>query len=225
MLDSVYRTVLFYMLLMVSLRIMGKRQIGQMEPSEFVVSMMVANLATIPMEDKNIPLLEGVLPIVTILILELGLSWLLMKSVVLRKYLCGKPVILIDNGKILIQNLRSTRVTLDELTGHLRQKDVLDIRQVQYAILETDGNLSVFPFPKDRPASAGEAGVSVKKQLLPITVIEDGYVSGDNLKKAGKDEAWLRRVLQSHNAQPSDTLLLTVDAGDQVVYIGKDQCL
>ena len=225
MFQAFYRTVLFYMILMACIRIMGKRQIGQMEPSEFVVSMMAANLATIPMEDTDIPLLHGVLPIVTLLGMELLLSWIIMKSVVLRKYLCGKPVVLIDNGKILLDNLRRTRVTLDELTGHLRQKDVIDIKMVQYAILETDGNLSVFPFPKEKPASAKDAGIQAGKQLLPITIIEDGYVSKDNLRRAGKDQNWLDRVLKARDAQASDALLLTVDASDQVVYIGKEQCL
>ena len=225
MIQSFFRTVMFYLLLMVGIRLLGKRQIGQMEASEFVVTMMAANLATIPMEDTELPLMSGVIPIVTLVVLELVLSWVIMKSVVLRKFLCGKPVILIDNGKLVLENLRRTRVTLDELTGHLRQKDVLDIRTVQYAILETDGNLSVFPFPKDKPASAKDAGIQAQKQLLPITIIEDGYVSKENLKKAGKDENWLARVLKNYNAQPTDALMLTVDTADQVVYIGKDQCL
>ena len=225
MFQSFYRTVLFYALLMVSLRLMGKRQIGQMEPSEFVVSMMLANLATIPMENQDISLMEGVLPIATLLALELGMSFVIMKSVVMRKYLCGKPVILIDNGKLLLDSLRRNRVTLDELAGHLRQKDVLDIRSVQYAILETDGSLSVFPFPQEKPASAKDAGIPVEKQHLPITIIEDGYVSRDNLKKAGKDEAWLNRVLDSHNTRREDAFLLTVDGEGTVTYIGKEQCL
>ena len=225
MFQSFYRTVLFYALLMVSLRLMGKRQIGQMEPSEFVVSMMLANLATIPMENQDISLMEGVLPIATLLALELGMSFVIMKSVVMRKYLCGKPVNLIDNGKLLLDSLRRNRVTLDELTGHLRQKDVLDIRSVQYAILETDGSLSVFPFPQEKPASAKDAGIPVEKQHLPITIIEDGYVSRDNLKKAGKDEAWLNRVLDSHNTRREDAFLLTVDEEGTVTYIGKEQCL
>ena len=132
-------------------------------------------------------------------------------------------MILIDNGKISEENLRRTRVTLDELTGHLRQKDVLDIRTVQYAILETDGSLSVFPYPKDRPATAKEAGIQAEKQLLPITIVEDGYVSKENLQKAGKDPAWLEKILDQHQAGAKETLLLTVDAGDRVVFLRKEQ--
>ena len=222
MILSFLRTILLYLVLIFSIRLMGKRQIGQMEASEFVVTMLVANLASIPMQDGAIPLYSGLVPILTVLGLELVLSWAIVKSVVIRKFLCGKPVILIENGKILSENLRSTRVTLDELTGHLREKDVLDIRSVQYAILETDGNLSVFPYPKHRPASAKEAGIHPKAQYLPLTIIEDGYFSRENLQKAGKDEAWLRKTLGEHSAGVADTLLLTVDAGDNVVWMPKE---
>ena len=162
MLLSYLRTAVLHLALILVIRLMGKRQIGQMEPSEFVVTMLVANLATIPMQDSAIPLLAGLVPILTVLGVELILSSLSLKSVGLRRLLCGKPVILIENGKILEQNLRRTSITLDELTGHLRLKDVLDPRAVQFAILETNGNLSVFPYPKDRPASAAEVGIRVK---------------------------------------------------------------
>lgn len=222
MILSYLRTVFLYLVLIFAIRLMGKRQIGEMEPTEFVVTMLLANLAAIPMQDGAIPLYSGLIPILTVLGVELVLSGLIMHSVMLRKFFCGKPVILIDNGVICQQNLRRTRITLDELTGHLREKDVMDIRTVQYAILETDGNLSVFPYPKERPASAKEAGVQVKAQYLPITIVEDGYVSKENLQRAGKDETWLEKILQQHSAHRSDTLLLTVDAADHVVWLGKE---
>ena len=222
MILSYTRTILLYLVMVLVIRLMGKRQIGQMEPSEFVVAIMVANLATIPMEDDGIALFAGLVPICTILGLELLLSYLNLKSSRLRKLLCGKPVILIENGKLVQENLRRTRVTLDELTGHLREKDVLDITTVQYAILETDGNLSVFPYPKERPASAKDAGIQAKQQFLPVTIVEDGYFSRENLKKAGKDESWLKQVLSEHHAEIPETLLLTVDAGGKVVWLGKE---
>ena len=222
MILSYLRTIVLYLALILSVRLMGKRQIGQMEASEFVVTMLVANLAAIPMQDGAIPLYSGLVPILTVLGAELVLSGLILRSVLLRRFFCGKPVILIDNGKVLTENLRRTRVTLDELTGHLREKDVLDITTVQYAILETDGNLSVFPFPKFCPASAREAGIHPKKQFLPVTIVEDGYVSGENLRKAGKDRAWLDRVLAERKTDSAGTLLLTVDAGDNIRWIGKE---
>jgi len=222
LLISYFLTAVLYLVLILSIRMMGKRQIGQMEASEFVVTMLVANLASIPMQDSAIPLYSGLLPILIVLGMELTLSGLILRSVLIRRFFCGKPVILIDNGKILLENLRRTRVTLDELTGHLRQKDVLDVQTVQFAILETDGSLSVFPFPKERPASAKEAGIQVKKQHLPITIVEDGYVSKDNLSKAGKDQKWLETTLQQHKASLGDTLLLMVDAAGHVTFLRKE---
>ena len=223
MLISYLRTAFLYLVLILSVRMMGKRQIGQMEASEFVVTMLVANLASIPMQDGAIPLYSGLLPILVVLGMELTLSGLILRSVWIRRFFCGKPVILIDNGKILLKNLRRTRVTLDELTGHLRQKDVLDVQTVQFAILETDGSLSVFPYPKDRPATAREAGIKAEKQYLPITIVEDGYVSGENLRKAGKDQTWLEGILQSKGFTRQEVLLLTVDCAGHVSVLRKEQ--
>ena len=222
MIISYIRTVLLYLILILVIRMMGKRQIGQMEASEFVVTMLVANLAAIPMQDGGIPLFSGVVPIFTVLGVELILSGLAICSVRFRRILCGKPVILIENGNILQQNLRKTRVTLDELTGLMREKDVLDIQMVQYAILETNGNLSVFPYPKERPASAKDAGIQARKQYLPMTIISDGYLMEENLIKAKKDTRWVQRVLEENRASLEDTWLLTVDGGDKVVFYRKE---
>lgn len=216
------RTVVFYAVLILVIRLMGKRQIGQMEASEFVVTMLVANLATIPLEEPDISMHAGLVPICTVLVMELLTSHLSVKSIFFRRLLCGKPVILIENGNILQQNLRKTRVTLDELTGHLREKDVLDLTAVQYAILETNGNLSVFPYPKERPASAKEAGIQAKKQFLPLTIISDGALLKDNLKKAGKDVAWVQKVLTQRQADIASTWLLTVDGQDRIVFYKKE---
>ena len=216
------RTAILYLLLIASVRLMGKRQVGQMEPAEFVVTMLVANLASIPMQDEGIPLFSGLVPILTVLGAELVLSTASMGSVGLRRALCGKPVILIENGRILQSNLRRTRITIDELTGHLRLKEVLDLRTVQYAILETNGDLSVFLYPSARPATAKEAGIQAAKQALPVTIIDDGRLLKKNLSIAKKDENWVDRVLQSHNATLQDTFLLTVDSMDTIVWLPKE---
>lgn len=223
MILSYLRTAVLYLVLVLAVRLMGKRQIGQMEASEFVVTMLVANLASIPMQDGAIPLYSGLVPILIVLGLELVLSGLLLRSVTMRKLFCGMPVILIDNGKILSKNLEKTRVTLDELMGHLRQKDVLDIRTVQFAILETNGNLSVFPYPKYSPACAKDAGISAQKQYLPISLIQDGQICRENLKKTGKDEAWLQEELARRNTDQASTLILTIDEGGTVVWLGKEE--
>ena len=222
MILSYFRTLFLYLVLIFAVRLMGKRQIGEMEPAEFVVTMLVANLAAIPMQDGAIPLYSGLVPILTVLGMELVLSGLILRSVRLRQLLCGKQVILIDNGKILQENLKSARINLDELTGQLRAKDVLDIRTVQFAILETSGDLSVFPYPKEKPASAKDAGVQATGQHLPVTVVEDGYLSRENLERAKKDEKWLEKVLSQHNCGIQDTFLLTVDESGQVVWLGKE---
>jgi uncharacterized membrane protein YcaP (DUF421 family) len=154
--------------------------------------------------------------------MELVLSWLSMRSVFFRKLLCGKPVILIENGNILQKNLRRTGVTLDELSGHLRQKDVLDIQAVQYAILETDGNLSVFPYPQLRPAAANEAGIQVKGQHLPVTIIADGHLFRENLPKIRKDMAWVTAVLQDHRTDLSHTWLFTADERGKIQFLKKE---
>ena len=222
MILSYIRTIILYLVLIFCIRLMGKRQIGQMEPSEFVVTMLVANLAAIPMQDEGLPLYGGLIPMLTVLGMELVLSGAMLRSIRLRKFLCGKPVILIENGRILQKNLRATRVTLDELTGHLREKDVLDIRSVQYAILETNGNLSVFPFPSEAPASAKEAGIHPKDRFLPVTVISDGQLLRQNLQYAAKDESWVHQVLGEYRASIAGTWLLTVDKADHVVWLGKE---
>ena len=223
MIISYIRTILLYGVLIMVIRLMGKRQIGQMEPSEFVVTMLVANLASIPMQDSAIPLFSGLVPILTVLGVELVLSALSLRSIPLRKLLCGKPVILIENGVILQENLRKTRVTLDELTGHLREKDVLDPRAVQFAILETNGNLSVFPYPKERPATCKEAGIQAGKQYLPMTIVSDGKLLTENLQKAGKNTTWLRKILRNEDVELQDVWLLTVDKGDNVIFYRKEQ--
>ena len=223
MILSYIRTIILYLVLIAGMRLLGKRQIGQLEPSEFVLAMLIADLASIPMQDSGIPLLSGLVPIVTILSLELTLSGLTMASVRFRRLLCGKPVILIENGRIVQGNLRRTRISLDELTAKLRLKDVLDVTTVQYAILETDGSLSVFPFPKDMPATAKDAGIQAKKQYLPVTIVEDGFFSRENLKRAGKDEAWVRSVLSRNNSTLSETFLLTVDRTGKVNWVGKEE--
>ena len=222
MITSYIRTVLLYIVLIAVVRLMGKRQIGQMEPSEFVVTMLIANLMSIPMQDGGIPLYSGVMPVLIVLGMELLLSGLSMKSTKIRKWLCGKPVILIENGRMLQNNLRRTGVTLDELTSHLREKDILDLRSVQYAILETNGNLSVFPYPKEKPASARDAGILVRQQFLPVTIIADGKLLRENMALAKKDESWVEQVLAQHQAGISDTWLLTVDGANHILWIGKE---
>lgn len=220
---SYIRTIILYLILIFVIRMMGKRQIGEMEPSEFVVTMLVANLASIPMQDGAIPLFSGLVPILTVLGVELVISWLTMSSVAARRLFCGKPVILIDGGQISGENLRRTRITVDELMGHLRQKDILNPADVEFAVLETNGELSVFPYPSHRPATAQEAGVKVNRQYLPVTLIENGRILRENLSIAGKNTAWIQKTLAERNTTQKQTLLLTVDDAGHICLFCREE--
>ncbi len=216
MLISLIRSAILYHLLIMVIRAMGKRQIGQMEASEFVVTMLIADLASVPMQNNAISLFSGLVPILAVLALELILSVASMKLMGVRRLLCGKPVILIEHGRICDENLRRTRITLDELTGQLREQGVLDHTTVNYAILETNGQISVFPYARYRPASAMDAGIKAREESLPFTVVADGRLQKENLRLAGRDRAWLDAQLRSAGCRLADVLLLCVDADGRV---------
>ena len=203
----IVRTVLFYAALVAVIRLMGKRQVGQMEPSEFVVTMLIANLAAVPLENLDQSVWGGLVPMGVVLVCERLLSWVCLKSIGARKLLCGKPVVLIENGKLLEDNLRKTRVNLDELSGHLREQGVLAIETVQFAILETNGCLTVFEFPEFTPAPQGPGA---KQQELPYTVISDGRVLTENLHLLGRDVGWLQKKLHGKGLTASDVFLMTL---------------
>ena len=223
MLMSILRTIVFYVALVAALRLLGKRQIGQMEPSEFVVMMLLANLAAIPIENLDMSVWFGLVPIGLVYLAELIMSVLTLRSIRIRKLFCGKPVILIENGEIQEKNLKRTRVNLDELTMHLREKDIFDLSTVKFAILETNGQLSTLLYAKDQPASARDAGQKVQEVELPITVISDGKLLNTNLAKTGKDENWVRKVLSQHDTDIMSTYLLTVDEADHMLWLGKER--
>ena len=203
----IYRTLLFYFALILVIRLLGKRQVAQMEPSEFVVTMLIANLASVPLEDWDIPVWGGLVPMGIVFVCERIISTLCLKSIRARRLLCGKPVILIENGHLLEENLRRTRVNLDELSGHLREQGVLAMETVQFAILETNGSITVFPYPRYEPAPAGpDAG----EQELPYTVISDGHIMTDNLRLLGRDEKWLLEKIHSKGLKPEGVFLMTL---------------
>ena len=211
MLISLIRAVILYLALILVVRLMGKRQLGEMEPMEFVVTMLIANLAAVPMQETGTPLLAGLLPILVVLSVELVLSVLTYRSVGVRRFLCGKPVILIENGRLLQQNLKKTRVNTDELSEYLRIQGVTDLAQVQYAILETSGNISILPYARFAPACAKDAGIKVEETELPITLISHGTLIRENLAASGRTRAWVEQTLQNYNCRVRDVLLLTAE--------------
>lgn len=220
---SYIRSAILYLLLILCVRLMGKRQIGEMEPSEFVVTMLLANLAAIPMQDSALPLLSGLVPILTVLAMELVFAWLCLRSIRLRKLLCGKPILLIYNGEICQKNLHRTRINADELTEHLRENGIMDPSTVKYAILETDGQISTFLYGKDRPPTAKEAGVTAADDALPYTLISDGRVLEENLDAAGRDLRWLEGELARLGCHAHDVFLLTVDDAGKLYFARKEQ--
>ena len=219
MLEVLFRTSLLYSVLLVAVRLLGKRQLGEMEPSEFVVSMLLANLATIPMEEPNAPIFRGILPIVLIFGAERLISYLSLRSVRVRRFFCGKPVILIENGEISAKNLRRTRVNLDELTMHLREQGIFDLSTVKFAILETNGQLSTLLHSKDSPPTAKDLGIKVKESQLPVTLVTDGKIMKENLPLVHKSEDWILRYLKSRSCRPEEVLLMTLDPQGKIYFV------
>ena len=223
MINIVLRTGLLYSLLLLTVRLLGKRQLGEMEPSEFVVSMLLANLATIPMEEPDVPILHGILPIAFVFAAESIIAYISLRSVSVRKFFCGKPVILIENGRISPENLRRTRVNLDELTMHLREKDIFDLSTVKFAILETNGQLSTLLYGKDQPPTAKDLGAQVAESQLPITLISDGRIMEENLSLSGKDLQWLHSELIKRNCPLENAFLLTIDGGGKIYFVPRNK--
>ena len=222
MLITLLRSVFLYLVLIAAIRLMGKRQIGQMEASEFVVTMLIADLASVPMQNNAISLFSGLTPILAVLSLELLLAAASMRWLGVRKLLCGRPVILIENGKISQRNLARTRVTLDELTGQLRAQGILRVAEVNYAILETDGQISVFPYAKHQPPSAEDLGMAPEDAALPWIVVSDGRVLEENLALAGRDRAWLDAVLKQRGSRLRDVFALTVDRAGLIYFCRRE---
>lgn len=218
------RTVILYILIMAGLRLMGKRQIGELEPSELVLTMMLSDLATVPMQDFGIPLLSGVIPILTLLALSMLVSQLSLRSIRFRRVLCGTPTILIDRGSICQQAMRRNRFTIDELLEELRGQGFCDPRDVKYAVLENSGQLSILPWPSAQPPTAEDMDLHPEDNVtLPTILVNDGRLITKNLKACGKSEEWLRRQLvKQHIKTYQDVFLLTLDDRGQLICLPKE---
>lgn len=220
---SIIRTMMIYAALLVSMRLMGKRQLGEMELSEFVVASLIADLASHPLQDVGIPMINGLVPIFTLFCCELLIAGLSLKSVRLRTLLFGKPSMLILRGQICQKEMRANRFTVDELMQELRNQGIVDISQVEYAILETDGQLNVIPFPAEKPPSARQLGVTVDDGGFPAIVVNDGRVLENVLTGTGHDRAWLQEeITRSGFDSPEGIYLMTVNRGGQTYIAGKE---
>ncbi len=217
------RTIILYVFIIAGIRLMGKRQVGELEPSELVLALILADLAAVPMQDFGIPLLSGVIPILTLLALTMLISMLTMKSVKFRALICGRPSIIVENGILHQREMSKNRFTVDELMEELRMKGISDIATVKYAILETNGQLSVLPFNQEKPPTAQDMKMNLKETGLPIVIINDGRILDHNLATRGYDRVWLDRQLKAHGIKrPEDVYLLTADEKGKVYFAPKE---
>lgn len=218
------RTLIIYFSLLVAMRLMGKRQLGEMELSEFIVAALIADLAAHPLQDIGIPMLNGLIPIFTLFCLEVIISGVTMKNIRLRGVLYGRPSIIISHGKIRQSEMRKNRFTLDELSQELRSQSILDINSIEYAILETNGQLNIVLKPTERPATAGQLGLTAEDTGYPIILINDGRVLENNLALAGHNREWLRQKLEVERiSSPKHVYLMTVDGAGQIYVAPKEK--
>ncbi len=225
MITAFSRTVILYLLLLVGLRLTGKRQIGELEPIELVLTMLLSDLASVPMQDFGIPLLNGLIPIVTLLCLSMLLSSLSLRSVRFRTLLCGKPTLIIRDGVLQQDAMRHNRLTLDELFEELRTQGICHLSDVKYAVLETGGQLSILPRAKVQPVTPEQLHLAVEDDVaLPTVVINDGRLLPRALADLGCDTRWLQEQLSSHGAaSPAEVFLLSVDDTGSVLFIAKEE--
>jgi len=213
------RTLILFLIVVIVMRVMGKRQIGQLQPFELAVAIMISELAAVPMQDTGIPLINGIIPILTLLAAQLVMSFISLKSVRARAIICGKPNILIENGKINEKNLRKEMYTLNDLLEQLRIEGSPNIADVEFAILETNGQLSIIPKSQKRPLSPEDLNLSTKYEGLPLDVIVDGNINYKNLKKAHLDQSWLQTELSKLGIDNvKDVLFASLDTDGNLYY-------
>ena len=208
MIIVVIRTLILYTLVIVALRLMGKREIGQLQPFELVVIIMISELAAIPSENVGIPLLSGIIPILVLLLSSLTLAWISLKSEKARTIICGSPSIIIQRGIILEEELEKNRYNLTDLLEELRIRNVPNIADVEFAVLETNGQLSVFPKSQKRPTIPEDFNITTKYEGLPLTIIMDGKLNSNNLQQSNKDLNWLKGELKKQSIDTIENVLI-----------------
>jgi len=215
------RTIILFLLVMIVIRVMGKRQIGELQPFELVLAIMIAELATVPMEDKEIPLINGIIPILTLLLLQVIITFISLKSDKLRGLISGTPSVLIENGKIIESELRKLRYNLTDLLEQLRLKNFPNIADIEYAILETSGELSIIPKSQKRPVTPEDLNIHTAYEGLTLPLIMDGHVKLNNLQKLNLDTKWLNAELNKFGIKSTtEVLLASLDTKGEL-YIQK----
>ena len=217
---TLIRAAILYIIVIFLIRLMGKRQIGELQPSELVITILVSEIASIPMQDNSIPMLNSVIALFVLVSFEIISSALSLKSHKIRSYMQGHPVIVIRNGVIDYKALKKLRMTVNDLVSALRQKDVFDFSQISYAIFETNGKISVLLRPEKRNACAQDLNIFPKDRGMPFAVVCDGKIDGDVVKESGCDTAKIKKLILSSGIPENKILLMAVDS-EGIAYIAK----
>lgn len=216
MIINFFRAIILYIIVLIVMRLMGKREIGQLQPFELAISIMIADLASIPMTDIGIPITNGIIPILGLLVMHLVISILNIKSIKFREIMCGKPAILIYRGKIDEEVLRKERFTINELEERIRGNNIFNIGDVEYAILETSGQVTVIPKPEKRNTIPEDFNIVPEYEGIPYDLVIDGIVMNENLRKIGKDITWLRKEVAKFKIEVENALIVTIDGKNQI---------
>lgn len=223
MLISLLRTVIMYIVILAAVRVMGKRQISQLQTSELVVTLLISELAVMPIDKPEQPLSRGLVPMLALIVCEILVSLMMLKSGRFRRLICGKPIVVIEKGKILQKQMRKLRMSTEDLFEQLRQNGVFSLEEVAYAVIETNGMMSVARNPKDDALTPAQAGVKVKNEPLEVVVISDGEISESSLKLCGRDRHWLLEALKANGIGLSDVFIMTARQNGKYRIIEKNK--
>ena len=216
MLITFFRSILIYIFVLIVMRLMGKREIGQLQPFELAIAIMIADLASIPMTDSGIPITNGIISILGLLLMHLVISFLNVKSIKAREIICGKPTILIYRGKIDEKVLKKERFTINELEERLRGNNIYNLGDVEYAILETSGQVTVIQKPEKRNTIPEDFNIIPDYEGIPYDLVVDGKIMEKNLQAIGKNYQWLKKQVEKFNMKPEEALIVTYDAKGQI---------
>lgn len=220
---SLLRTVIMYIVILAAVRIMGKRQISQLQTSELVVTLLISELAVMPIDKPDEPLARGLVPMLSLIVCEIIASLLMLKSGRFRKLVCGKPIVVIENGLILQEQMRKLRMSTEDLFEQLRQNGVFSLEEVAYAVIETNGMMSVARNPKDDALTPKQVGIKVKDEPLEVVVISDGEISENSLKLCGKNRQWLKEILAANGLSLGDVFIMTARRGGKYRIIRQNK--
>ena len=219
MIISCIRTIFLYIVLIITVRIMGKKQVGELEPAELVVVFLLSELASIPMQDMNLPLMSSIVPIATLISLEILISIITLKSRALRNIFQGRPAILINKGILDEQEMKRQCYNLDEVMEQIRQEGYSDVREVEYAILENSGKISVIPSAKGKALTAEDMGIKTSPGIMPYFVISDGKIAKKGLELVGVSEEELMKKLRKKGIKkPEEVFFATIDSQGELYF-------